>query len=127
MTEHYDSKTPRENPLDLSALDPATGDSGYWDRFHDGVMFRAVGPLARRRLEIPPTMSSLIVRWGRALVPLAAAAGAVAGVLMLQDRERVHEPMTLEEMVAQAAAEEVGSQPSFRRGSESNVAILVEW
>ena len=65
----------------MTELDPGISDSGYWDRFRFRVMSRAAAELARRRAA-GVTIGDVLEKWSRTLVPLAAAAAAVALILI---------------------------------------------
>jgi hypothetical protein len=71
-----------EAGVPLEALDPATRDPAYWESFHDAVLRAASSELARRRA-MPLTISGVLLSWSRTLVPAAAAAAAVAGILLV--------------------------------------------
>ncbi|TVP50022.1 MAG: hypothetical protein EA350_01155 [Gemmatimonadales bacterium] len=66
----------------LESLDPATREPEYWARFHDAVL-RAASPELARRRAMPLTISGVLLSWSRALVPGAAAAAAIAGILLV--------------------------------------------
>lgn len=85
----------------LASLDPGHGEPGYWSRFHRGVMAAASRELARRRLVRDVTVGDVVFGWGRALVPSAMLAAAVAAFLLLQSESppRVI-PLGVEEMLA---------------------------
>ncbi|GMR13474.1 MAG: hypothetical protein BMS9Abin29_1684 [Gemmatimonadota bacterium] len=61
-------------------LDPGISDPGYWDRFRSRILSRAAADLARRRAA-GVTVGDVLEKWSRTLVPLAAAAAAVALIL----------------------------------------------
>lgn len=67
----------------LGALDPAAADEGYWPRFHQAVLRRSAGELARRRALADLSVTELVSSWARAVVPTALLAAAVAGLLLL--------------------------------------------
>lgn len=69
----------------LRSVDPGTSDPTYWFRFRSRVMAGAAGELARRRMLADLTVSDLVVSWGRALVPTAVVAAALAAFLLVQD------------------------------------------
>ena len=75
-----------EHMVPLDALDPSVGDPRYWDRFHDAVL-RAAAPELERRRRAPLTVSDLLLSWSRMIVPGAAVAAAVAGLLILPASE----------------------------------------
>lgn len=110
----------------LRALDPGAGDPGYWNRFHARVMAGTRDELARRRMMADVTVSELVTSWGRALVPAAVAAAAVASFLMLQPTDDrmaadVDAPIALEEML-----EERGEmEPLFASGRAGDGAMSV--
>ena len=68
----------------LSVLDPGRDDTGYWLRFHRRVMVAAGPELARRRMLADVTVVDVVMGWGRALVPSALLAAAVAALVLLQ-------------------------------------------
>ena len=68
----------------LAALDPATEDPNYWFRFHAGVMSNAARSLAQRRLIAELTIADVVASWGRTIVPTAALAAALAGIILLR-------------------------------------------
>jgi hypothetical protein len=70
--------------IELDAIDPATRDGLYWSRFHRDVMQRAGAELARRRELMEVTISDALSGWARMVVPVAAVAAAMAGVLLVQ-------------------------------------------
>jgi predicted nicotinamide N-methyase len=68
----------------LAALDPATEDPNYWFRFRAGVMSDAARSLAQRRLIAELTVADVVASWGRAIVPTAALAAALAGIMLMR-------------------------------------------
>ncbi len=75
-----------ERYVPLGELDPESRAPRYWDQFHDEVMQGAAPELARRRA-LPLTVSGLLHSWSRLLVPGAAVAAAVAGILIVPAAE----------------------------------------
>ncbi len=71
-----------EPGVELRSLDPGQDDPGYWHRFHSEVMAAAEMELARRRVA-SLSVSGVLLSWSRAVVPAAAVAALVAGVLLL--------------------------------------------
>ncbi|CAN5736127.1 hypothetical protein BH23GEM11_BH23GEM11_15670 [soil metagenome] len=71
-----------DSGVPLEALDPASREPEYWARFHEAVLRSASPELARRRA-MPQTISGVLLSWSRALVPAAAAAAAIAGLLLM--------------------------------------------
>lgn len=69
---------------DLAILDPGFDDPGYWMRFRTLVMARADTELSRRRLAAESGVTDFVRSWSRAVIPAAAIAAAIAGVLMLR-------------------------------------------
>lgn len=65
----------------MTELDPGTSDSGYWVRFRSYIMSEAAAELARRRA-VGVTVGDVLEKWSRTLVPLAAAAAAVALIVI---------------------------------------------
>jgi hypothetical protein len=72
-----------EEHLSLEPLDPASGDPGFWLRFHSRVMGDAQAELARRRMTGDISVVDVVFAWRRALVPMALMAAAMAGILIL--------------------------------------------
>lgn len=70
--------------IELEALDPAARDGLYWSRFHRTVIQRAGAELARRRDLVQVTIADALSGWARMVVPMAAVAAAMAGVLLVQ-------------------------------------------
>ena len=89
MAERYDSDNNgvADRVIELDAIDPATRDGLYWARFHREVMARAVAELARRRELVEVTIADALSGWARMVVPVAAVAAAMAGVLLVQSPE----------------------------------------
>ena len=75
---HDDGSTPQ---ILMKELDPGISDSGYWDRFRLRIMSMAAAELARRGA-VGVTIGDVLERWSKTLVPLAAAAAAVALILI---------------------------------------------
>lgn len=71
-----------EPGIDLRSLDPGESSAGYWNRFHAEVMGAAEMELARRRAAAL-SVSGVLLSWSRAVVPAAAVAAAVAGILLV--------------------------------------------
>ncbi len=71
---------------DLAILDPGLDDPGYWFRFRSLVMARAADELSRRRLAAEMGVAGLLQSWSRTVIPAAAIAPAIAGVLFLRGR-----------------------------------------
>ncbi len=93
----------REAPASLEVLDPGYGLPGYWERFHAGVMERTAFERARRRGLARQSVAAVLSGWSRSLIPVAAAAAAVAAFLV--GREVSHSadaspPLVLEEVLA---------------------------
>jgi|GEM_PF-1266774 len=72
---------------ELEAIDPGAEDGLFWARFHRGVMERATAELARRRDLVGVTIADALSGWARMVVPMAAAAAAVAAVALFQSPE----------------------------------------
>ncbi len=69
---------------DLAILDPGLDDPGYWTRFRILVMARADAELSRRRRAAESGVTHFVQSWSRAVLPAAAIAAAIAGVLILR-------------------------------------------
>ena len=76
-----EGKDPRVNAL-LGELDPGRDDTTYWMRFHRTALDSARFELARRRRESELTVVGVVSSWSRALLPLALAAAAAAGIML---------------------------------------------
>jgi hypothetical protein len=92
----------RNERVDLNLADPGASDPGYWDRFHRRVTVTAMAALsARRRQVVPVSFTELVLQWGRAAVPLAAAAAMLAGLTLLDGSDRLQsEPIALEDVLS---------------------------
>lgn len=73
-----------EPEIPLRVLDPEGTDPGYWERFHARSLRRAEAELVRRR-RARFTVESQLMSWGRAILPVAAAAAAVAFAILAVD------------------------------------------
>lgn len=71
----------------LRLLDPASSDPNYWLRFQSRVLESAAPELARRRLRADLTVGQVLTAWSRALVPAAALAAALAGLIAIRGPE----------------------------------------
>jgi hypothetical protein len=88
-------------------LDPGISDSGYWGRFRFRIMSKAAAELARRRAA-GVTVGDVLEKWSRTLVPLAAAAAAVALILIWRGPSSVEPPtMGIEEALLSDLEDEV--------------------
>ncbi|MGD2067345.1 MAG: hypothetical protein PVI57_01570 [Gemmatimonadota bacterium] len=123
MKEDEIGRDPRLSEA-LRVLDPASGDPGYWLRFHAGVMAATRDELARRRMLADVTVSELVTSWGRMLVPTAVLAAAVAAFLLLQPggvpRPAPVAPLALEEMFEQELA-----VPTLRADVDDRMSVTV--
>lgn len=87
-----------DSRIPLEPLDPESNDPGFWMRFHGRVMRLADAELARRRMAGELSVVEVVFAWRRALIPLAAMAAALAGILLVgADSEPVLSPVALEE------------------------------
>jgi hypothetical protein len=68
----------------LEVLDPAHEDPNYWMRFREWVVTNSAAELARRRLMAELTMSDVMSSWARTLLPTAALAAALAGLMLVR-------------------------------------------
>ena len=93
----------------LHNLDPAVDDPTYWTRFRGWVVSSAHLELARRRLVADLTVGDVVSSWARTLVPTAALAAALAGMLMVRSgASPAPGPLALEEqLVAEIPGETV--------------------
>ncbi len=90
----------------LGELDPGRDDATYWLHFHGDVVEAARFELARRRREAELTVVGVVSSWSRALVPVALAAAAVAGIMLAEpDVDRGAPPMMMEEILSMGIAD----------------------
>ncbi len=68
----------------LRLVDPVSQDPNYWFRFRSWVVSNAAAELARRRLMHELTVADVMSSWARAVVPTAALAAALAGLLLIR-------------------------------------------
>lgn len=92
-------------------LDPSRTDPAYWVRFKQSVLARALPELARRRREIPLSLSDVVSSWARTLLPTAAAAAAIGTFLILR-------PLAAPDDAQGANAAEVGVEELLVSGIE---------
>lgn len=71
---------------DLAILDPGLDDPGYWSRFRSLVMARAADEMSRRRMAAGMGVAGLLQSWSRTVIPAAALAATIAGILFLRGR-----------------------------------------
>ena len=84
----------------LKALDPATGDPNYWFRFRGWVASGAAAELSRRRLMAQITIGDVMSSWARTLVPTAALAAALAGIVLVRSGgAQVEQLVAVEELL----------------------------
>ncbi len=97
--------TDTEMGMDLTTLDPAHGDPGYWERFQATTVARALPLLEGRARRRAPRLGLQLVSWGRMVTPAAALAAGLAGLVLLSEvpeLEVASAPLTeLEEIVNQ--------------------------
>lgn len=111
-------------PVRLDVLDPVSRESGYWGRFQDRVMRAAAPELARRRaLGEVPTVTDIVLSWGRMLVPSALVAAMVSAVLIApRASAEVMASMGVEEVLQGLVSEPV---PSLLASDETPDPVLV--
>ena len=104
MTERFDSS--EDLALDpvlsdaLGVLDPATGDPNYWFRFRGWVVSGAAAELSRRRRMVEITVVDVLSSWARPLLPTAALAAALAGIVLVRSGETpVDQLVAVEELL----------------------------
>ena len=73
--------------LNLDPLDPEFHDPGFWVRFHGEVLARARDELTRRRAVSHWSVPEVVFQWRTTLVPLTLLAAALAGILLLGQRD----------------------------------------
>lgn len=71
----------------LGVLDPATDDPNYWFRFRGWVASGAAAELSRRRRLVEITIVDVLSSWARPLLPTAALAAALAGIVLMRSGE----------------------------------------
>lgn len=102
----------------LGVLDPGFDDTSYWRRFHLRILSLAGGELRRRSLQ-HATVGDVVQSWTRALVPLAALAAAIAGLMLVQNRTiEFSGPVGIEEILI-AELDEPALPDLVRNGLES--------
>lgn len=111
MTERFNNS--EEVALDpilseaFAVLDPAADDPNYWFRFRGWVASGAAAELSRRRRMVEITVADVLTAWARPLLPTAALAAAVAGIVLLRSGEApVERLVAVEELlVSEMSAE----------------------
>jgi hypothetical protein len=84
----------------LKRLAPEHADPNYWMRFREWVVSEAAGELARRRLVAHLTVSDVMSSWARALLPTAALAAALAGIILMRGPEdHLQQMVSVEELL----------------------------
>lgn len=76
----------------LEVLDPGYGRPGYWSDRRAAIMDRVAFELARRRAAARESVTAVLSGWSRSLIPVAAAAAAIATVLVATEARRPAEP-----------------------------------
>lgn len=77
---------PGDGEASFEALDPAWGNSGYWDRFQARTLALVEPELVRRRQTLERmTVSDVVLSWSRAVVPMAMVAAASAVMVLLAE------------------------------------------
>jgi len=104
MTERLD--TSKDLAVDsvlseaLGVLDPATDDPNYWLRFRGWVVSGAGAELSRRRRMVEITVADVLSSWARPLLPTAALAAALAGIVLVRSGETpVDQLVAVEELL----------------------------
>lgn len=93
----------------LSALDPASQDANYWLRFRSRVMSDAARSLAQRRILADLTVADVVTSWARTIVPTAALAAALAGIVLVRSGTMDLSPAPVAEVIVPVT--EVGPLP----------------
>jgi len=84
----------------LERLDPEHADPNYWMRFRVWVVREAAGELARRRLVAHLTVGDVMSSWARAVLPTAALAAALAGIILIRGpADDVQQMVSVEELL----------------------------
>lgn len=84
----------------LGSLDPAVDDPNYWLRFRGWVLSGAARELARRRLVSELTVGDVLSSWARTVLPTAALAAALAGIMLLRSGDPgTVQPVGVEELL----------------------------
>ena len=102
----------------MEVVDPGYGRPGYWKRFHAAVMERAAFELARRRGIVRESVAAVLSGWSRSLIPVAAAAAAVAAFLVgseVRHAADARPPLALEDLLADEVEDEI---PPFEIGGQ---------
>jgi len=96
----------------LSRLDPGRDDATYWMRFHRTVVGDAAFELARRRREAELTVVGVVSSWSRALLPLAMAAAAAAGIMLARpDAGPAESHLLVEEVLRMGLGDPIPASP----------------
>lgn len=96
----------------LTRLDPGRDDATYWMRFHRTVVAGAAFELVRRRREAELTVVGVVSSWSRALLPLAMAAAAAAGIMLARPDARAAEShLLVEEVLSMGLGDPIPASP----------------
>jgi hypothetical protein len=89
-------------------------------------MDRARVELARRRLEVEPTIAEVVFAWRRTLVPMTLLAAALAGILLVGNGEQASSlpPMALEDVLTEGLSLEPIPTVLGREAELDEVAFL---
>lgn len=115
-----------EPHVDLKTLDPGHSDPAYWAAFQTRVLEAAAPELARRRaLGEPLPLTDIFLAWGKAVVPTALAAAALAGILMAPRASAEPPPLGVEEALQAWVEEPLPHLLSIDHDPSDPVAIRV--
>lgn len=119
-----EGRRPSDPGYDLGVLDPGRDDASFWARFRFRVMTRASDELLRRRLMAEVTALELVQSWARTMMPVAAVAATVAGLLLFQG-QRPGSAVAVG--VEEALTRELEDQtlPEFMQQGGDDVAFLL--
>lgn len=87
----------------LAVMDPGHDRPGYWNRLRAAVLKRAAFELARRRRLARGSVGAVLSGWSRSLIPVAAAAAAIAAFLVGSEVRQAADsapPLLLEDVLA---------------------------
>lgn len=107
----------------LSELDPGRDDATYWMRFHRDALAASQFELARRQRASELTVAGVVSSWSRALVPVALAAAAAAGIMLAQpDMDVTDPPMLVEDVLSMGLVEPMPAV--FGEDEEDDLLLL---
>lgn len=111
----------------LQSMDPGYERPGYWDRLRTTVMERASSELERRRRLARESVAGILSGWSRSLIPVAAAAAAIAAFLIGSEVRQAADtspPLLLEDILANEVGDGAFQAVMSGRAPASPVAFM---